>query len=233
MKESRYADRKDLLKNFDKFRRECDASGMMEGFDVFNRQAFDIITSERLAKALDLKREDPKTVARYGKDCSNFLYARRVVEAGARFVTLSTGGWDTHGKNFTTLRNTRLPILDKGVSNLIQDLRDRSMLDDVTIVVWGEFGRTPKINSNAGRDHWSRVMSVLLAGGGMNNGQVIGASDPRGGEPADRPVYLAEVFATLYHNVGIDVRKTLLQDLSGRPTALVDNGRGPIRELVG
>ncbi len=156
-----------------------------------------------------------------------------MVEAGARFVTLTTGGWDTHSKNFISLRDTRLPNLDKGVSNLIQDLRDRSMLDDVTVIVWGEFGRTPKINGNAGRDHWPRVMSVLLAGGGMKNGQVIGATDPKGGEPADRPVYLGEVFATLYHNVGIDVTRTMLKDLSGRPQYLVDNGHGPLSELVG
>ena len=233
MKENRYASRMGLLKGFDQFRRDCDASGMMNGFDVFNRQAFDIITSERLAKALDLKNEDAKTVKRYGNDCKNFLLARRVVEAGARFVTLTTGGWDTHSKNFISLRDTRLPNLDKGVSNLIQDLRDRSMLDDVTVIVWGEFGRTPKINGNAGRDHWSRVMSVLLAGGGMQNGQVIGATDPKGGEPADRPVYMGEVFATLYHNVGIDVTKTQLKDLSGRPQYLVDNGHGPLAELVG
>jgi hypothetical protein len=233
MKENRYASRKDLLKGFDQFRRDCDASGMMDGFDVFNRQAFDIITSARLAKALDLKNEDAKTVKRYGNDCKNFLLARRVVEAGARFVTLTTGGWDTHSKNFISLRDTRLPNLDKGVSNLIQDLRDRSMLDDVTVIVWGEFGRTPKINGNAGRDHWPRVMSVLLAGGGMKNGQVIGATDPKGGEPADRPVYLGEVFATLYHNVGIDVTRTMLKDLSGRPQYLVDNGHGPLSELVG
>ena len=107
------------------------------------------------------------------------------------------------------------------------------MLDDVTVIVWGEFGRTPKINGRAGRDHWSRVMSVLLAGGGMKNGQVIGATDPKGYQPADRPVYLGEVFATLYHNVGIDVERTQLKDLSGRPQFLVDNGHGPLAELVG
>jgi hypothetical protein len=206
---------------------------MMKGFDAFNRQAFDIITSERLAKALDLKNEESKTVERYGNDCKNFLLARRVVEAGARFVTLTTGGWDTHNDNFSKLRDKNLPNLDKGVSNLIQDLRDRSMLDDVTVIVWGEFGRTPKINGRGGRDHWSRVMSVLLAGGGMNNGQVIGASDPKGGEPADRPVYLGEVFATLYRNVGIDVTEEQLKDLSGRPHYLVDNDMRALPELVG
>lgn len=233
LKEERYVSRKGLLASFDGFRRDADASGMMKGFDAFNQQAFDIITSERLAKALDLKKEDAKTVERYGNDCRSFLLARRVVEAGARFVTLTTGGWDSHRDNFKNLRAKNLPNLDKGVSNLLQDLRDRSMLDDVTVIVWGEFGRTPKINGNAGRDHWSRVMSVLLAGGGMRNGQVIGASDPKGGEPADRPTYLGEVFATLYKNVGIDVTKTQLQDLSGRPQYLVDNGYGPLPELVG
>ena len=147
----------------------------------------EIIHSERLAKALDLKNEKPEVIERYGKKGQNYLLARRVVEAGARFVTVSSGGWDTHRDNFKNLRASRLPELDRGVSNLIRDLRERAMLEDVTVVVWGEFGRTPKINGNAGRDHWSRVMSVLLAGGGMKTGQVVGASDPKGGEPADRP----------------------------------------------
>jgi hypothetical protein len=231
--EKRYASREGLLKSFDSLRRDCDQSGSMEGLDAFNRQAFDLISSERLAKALDLKNEKPEAIERYGKKGQNFLLARRIVEAGARFVTVSLGGWDTHGNNFKSLRTSRLPELDCGVSNLIQDLRDRSMLDDVTVIVWGEFGRTPKINSRAGRDHWSRVMSVLLAGGGMKNGQVIGATDPKGYRPADRPVYLGEVMATLYKNLGIDVSKQQLTDLSGRPQYLVDNGFGPIAELVG
>ena len=231
--DKRYASREGLLKSFDSLRRDCDQSGSMEGLDAFNRQAFDLISSERLAKALDLKNEKPEAIERYGKKGQNFLLARRIVEAGARFVTVSSGGWDTHGNNFKSLRSGRLPELDCGVSNLIQDLRDRSMLDDVTVIVWGEFGRTPKINSKAGRDHWSRVMSVLLAGGGMKNGQVIGATDPKGGEPADRPVYFGEVMATLYKNLGIDVSKQQLTDLSGRPQYLVDGNFGPISELVG
>ena len=231
--DKRYASREGLLKSFDSLRRDCDQSGSMEGLDAFNRQAFDLISSERLAKALDLKNEKPEAIERYGKKGQNFLLARRIVEAGARFVTVSSGGWDTHGNNFKSLRSGRLPELDRGVSNLIQDLRDRAMLDDVTVIVWGEFGRTPKINSKAGRDHWSRVMSVLLAGGGMKNGQVIGATDPKGGEPADRPVYFGEVMATLYKNLGIDVSKQQLTDLSGRPQYLVDGNFGPISELVG
>ncbi len=231
--DKRYASREGLLKSFDSLRRDCDQSGSMDGLDAFNRQAFEIIHSERLAKALDLKNEKPEVIERYGKKGQNYLLARRVVEAGARFVTVSSGGWDTHRDNFKNLRASRLPELDRGVSNLIRDLRERAMLEDVTVVVWGEFGRTPKINGNAGRDHWSRVMSVLLAGGGMKTGQVVGASDPKGGEPADRPVYLGEVMATLYQNLGIDVSKQQLTDLSGRPQYLVDNGFGPISELVG
>ncbi len=231
--ENRYLARENLLKEFDSMRRDSDRSGSMTGLDAFNEQAFEIINSERLAKALDLKQESPETIERYGKKGQNFLLARRVVEAGARFVTVSSGGWDTHNDNFKKLRDKNLPELDCGVSNLIQDLRDRSMLDDVTVIVWGEFGRTPKINTRGGRDHWSRVMSVLLAGGGMKNGQVIGATDSKGGEPADRPVYLGEVMATLYKNLDIDVSKQQLTDLSGRPQYLVDNGFGPISELVG
>jgi hypothetical protein len=231
--DKRYASREGLLKSFDSLRRDCDQSGSMEGLDAFNRQAFDLISSERLAKALDLKNEKPEAIERYGKKGQNFLLARRIVEAGARFVTVSSGGWDTHGDNFKKLRDKNLPELDCGVSNLIQDLRDRSMLDDVTVIVWGEFGRTPKINGRAGRDHWSRVMSVLLAGGGMKNGQVIGATDPKGYQPADRPVYLGEVMATLYKNLGIDVSNQQLTDLSGRPQYLVDSNFGPITELVG
>ena len=233
----RFNDRRDLLKNFDTFRRDCDAKGVMRSLDAFGQQAFDIVFSERLVKALDLKVEDPKVVRRYGtgylQPTNPFLLARRVVEAGARFVSFEVGSWDTHKDNFPMLRNHRLKELNSGITNLLQDLEERDMLDDVTVIAWGEFGRTPKINGNAGRDHWSRVMSVLLAGGGMNNGQVIGATDPKGGEPADRPVYVPEIFATLYHNMGIDVSKVQLSDLAGRPQYLVDDGMSPIRELVG
>ncbi len=234
---ARFHDRRDLLKNFDTFRRDCDARGVMRGLDAFGQQAFDIVFSERLVKALDLKKEDPKVVRRYGRgylqQTNPFLLARRVVEAGARFVTFEVGSWDTHKDNFPMLRNHRLKELDSGISNLVQDLEERDMLDDVTIIAWGEFGRTPKINDRAGRDHWPRVMSVLMAGGGMKNGQVIGSTDSQAADPDDRPVYVPEVFATLYHNMGIDVSKVQLRDLAGRPQYLVDNGMGPIRELVG
>ena len=124
------------------------------------------------------------------------------------------------------LRNHRLKELNSGISNLVKDLEERDMLDDVTIIAWGEFGRTPKINNRAGRDHWPRVMSVLMAGGGMKNGQVIGSTDSHAADPNDRPVYIPEIFATLYHNMGIDVSKVQLPDLAGRPQGGAP-GRGP------
>jgi hypothetical protein len=228
----RFADRQKLLTCFDNLRRDLDSSGMVEGMDAFNQEAVDVITSNRLLDALQYGKEDAATLQRYGKDGQNFLLARRLVEAGARFVTLSVGGWDTHKDNFKAMR-TRLPSLDNSLSNLIQDLKDRSMLNDVTIVTWGEFGRTPRINTSAGRDHWSRVMSVHLAGGGMNNGQVIGSTDRNGGEPAERPIRIGEVFSTIYKNCGIDSSNLRYLDLAGRPTALVDSSCRPIKELVG
>jgi hypothetical protein len=240
----RLADRKRLLASFDRFRREVDASGMMEGLDAFNEQAFGILTSSKLLEALDVEKENPKVRARYGKGdpknrddggpklMEHMLIARRLVEAGARCVTLAFSRWDHHGKNFDALRQD-LPLLDQGVSALVEDLHQRGLDKDVSVIVWGEFGRTPTINQNGGRDHWPRVSCAALACGGMKTGQVIGATDRLGGEASERPVYFGEIFATLYHNLGIDVNKTTLPDLSGRPQFLVDNGYQPVKELVG
>jgi len=239
----RLADRKALLSNFDKFRRDIDGSGMMEGLDAFNEQAFGILTSSKLLNALDLEKEDQKARARYGtgdpknrddggpKLMEHMLIARRLVEAGARCVTLAFSRWDHHGDNFGALRQD-LPLLDQGVSALIEDLHQRGLDKDVSVVVWGEFGRTPTINKDAGRDHWSRVSCGLLACGGMKTGQVIGATDRLGGEATDRPVQFGDVFATLYNNLGIDVSKVTVTDLSGRPQYLVDAGCAPLRELI-
>jgi uncharacterized protein (DUF1501 family) len=152
------------------------------------------------------------------------------VEAGVRCVTLAFSRWDHHGDNFGALRQD-LPLLDQGLSALIQDLHQRGLQDDVSVVVWGEFGRTPTINKDGGRDHWPRVSCGLLAGGGMKTGQVIGSTDRLGGEAVDRPVAFGEVFATLYHNLGIDVSSTTLTDLTGRPQYLVD-GYKPLREVI-
>jgi hypothetical protein len=238
----RLNDRKALLAGFDRFRRDTDASGMMAGLDRFNQQAFNVLTSQRLMEALDIEREDPKIRERYGKGdpknrddggpklMEHFLMARRLVEAGARCVTLAFSRWDWHGQNFAAGRQD-IPMLDQGVSALIQDLHERGLDKDVSVVVWGEFGRTPKINKDAGRDHWPPVNFALLAGGGMRTGQVIGSTDRIGGEAKDRPVHFLEVFATLYNRLGIDTMQTTLPDLSGRPQFLCDQYQ-PIAELV-
>lgn len=238
----RLHDRKSLLASLDRFRRDTDASGRMSALDEFNQQALGLLTSSRLTRALDLGQEDPKTLARYGKgdprergDAASrineqFLIARRLVEAGVRFVTVAFGFWDYHGNNFKTARDD-LPRLDQAVTALVDDLHDRGLDRDVSVVVWGEFGRTPKINAQAGRDHWPRVSCALLAGGGMKTGQVIGATDRLAGEVVERPVHIQEVLATLYHNLGISVDTATVEDRSGRPHHLVDGYR-PIAEVL-
>jgi len=238
----RLNDRQGLLASFDRFRRDVDGSGVMEGMDAFNQQAFGMLTSSRLVEALDLSKEDPKLLARYGPGDSKvhgdaapmlseqFLMARRLVEAGARCVTVAYGFWDYHSRNHQIARKD-LPMLDQGVSALVEDLHERGLDKDVTVIVWGEFGRTPKLNKDAGRDHWPRVACALMACGGMKTGQAIGTTDRLGGEPDERPVHFQEVFATLYHNLGIAANKTTIRDLSGRPRYLVD-GYEPMRELI-
>src|SRR6266540_1133999 len=240
----RLEDRRELLASFDRFRREVDSSGLMEGVDAFRQQAFGMLTSSRLLEALDVSKENAKLRERYGKGDSKvhgdaapmlneqFLVARRLVEAGARVVTVAYGFWDYHGANFRNARND-LPPFDQAVSALITDLHERGLDRDVSVVVWGEFGRTPTINKDAGRDHWPRASFALLSGGGMRTGQVIGATDRLGGEPNARPVTFGEVFATLYHNLGLDVNKVTVNDLTGRPMFLVPDGAQPMRELVG
>ena len=216
----------------------------MDGLDSFTQQAFGVLTSSKLAEALDYRKESPRTIERYGKgdpairgDGSprineHLLIARRLVEAGARAVTVSFGFWDYHGSNHKTALQD-FPMLDSAVTALVQDLHDRGLDKDVSVVVWGEFGRTPTINKDAGRDHWPRVSCGLLAGGGMKTGQVIGATDRLGGEATERPVRFGDVFATLYKNLGIDPMEAMVNDLSGRPQHIVENGCEPLRELVG
>ncbi len=240
----RLSDRRALLASFDRYRRDVDSSGLMSGLDGFNQLAFGMLTSSRLLEALNVEKETAATRERYGKGDAKvhgdaapmlneqFLVARRLVEAGARFVTVAYGFWDYHGNNFGNARND-LPLLDQGVSALIEDLKQRGLDKDVSVVVWGEFGRSPTINKDGGRDHWPRASCALLAGGGMKVGQVIGATDRLGGEPSERPVPFGDVFATLYQNLGIDVAKATLPDLTGRPQFLVPDGCQPMKELVG
>jgi len=242
----RLRDRKQLLAGFDRIRCDLDASGAMGAMDRFNQQAATILTSGKFAAALDLSQESPRVLERYtpagtsspdrfytsedGSSVRKLLLARRLLEAGVRCVSVSYSDFDTHSKNFPRMRQL-LPIIDHGLHALVTDLEERGMLEDVSIVVWGEFGRTPKINNAGGRDHWPAVSPALLAGGGMKVGQVIGATDRHAGTVVSRPVHFQDVFATLYHNLGIDLATTTLTDTNGRPQHLLEHGQ-PIRELL-
>ena len=238
----RLQDRKRLLTSLDAMRRDIDTSGVIEGMDAFNQRALDVLTSSKLVDALDISKESPETIARYGDGKpyqfqydgvatrnDHLLIARRLIEAGVRVVSLSFGRWDSHSKNFDMVRDHG-GKLDQCLSALVEDLESRGMLDDVSIVVWGEFGRTPKINKEAGRDHWSPVSCAWLAGGGIRPGQVIGETNRLGEYATLRPVHVQEVIATLYHNLGINVSTTTLPDPTGRPQFLVEHE--PIRELI-
>jgi uncharacterized protein (DUF1501 family) len=221
-------DRKQLLARFDDVRRDIDASGNMKGMDSFTARAFDMVASGAVRKALDLTREDPRVRDRY-KGVEQFLAARRLIEAGVGCVTLAIGGWDTHGANFTTLK-PQLPQVDRGVTALIEDLYDRGLDRDVVTVMWGEFGRTPKINGTAGRDHWAPVMSALVAGGGLRMGQVVGSTNSRAEVPKDRPITVPQVLSTFYQAIGIDASQTF-PDGSGRPMYVLDD-RQLVSELL-
>lgn len=229
----RLGDRTDLLSSLDTIRRDIDGGGQLDALDSYTRRAYEMITSGEVADALDLSKEDAEIVRRYGKTSANLLYARRLIQAGVRVVSMSAawGGWDTHGNNFKTLSTRNLPQMDNGLSSLIWDLERLGMLNDVTVVCWGEFGRTPRVNSKAGRDHWPKLSTAFLAGGGMKTGQAIGSSTKYGEYANNRPVDYQEVHATLYHSLGIDSLSTTIIDPSGRPQYLLDY-REPIAELV-
>jgi Protein of unknown function (DUF1501) len=248
-------DRKSLLRNFDGIRKQFDSSTAREGIDPLTEQALDLLTSTKLADALDLSKEDPRVVDRYGtgnpkvfmdgngapRVPQSMLMARRLVEAGARVVTLNYSKWDWHGgrnaegraDNSIFLREREdFPVFDKCVSALIEDLHQRGLDQDCSVVIMGEFGRTPKISAQVGRDHWPNVNCALMAGGGMKTGQMIGATDRNGGEAVSRPVTFGEIFATLYRNMGIDGARTTLTDLSGRPQYLAEDQAAPLAEVV-
>jgi hypothetical protein len=224
--ESRMSDRRAMLESFDSVSREVDANAA--GLDTFTARAFDMITSGGVRTALDLQREPQQSRSRY-QGVEQFLTARRLVEAGVGCVTMSYGGWDTHGQNFQAMRR-QLPNLDKGLSLLVNDLSERGLLNDTLVVMWGEFGRTPRINNNAGRDHWAPVMSALVAGGGMRMGQAIGSSTARGERPQDRRYTVPQVLGTLYRAMGIDPATTFPNG-SGRPIHIVED-RAPVTELL-
>jgi hypothetical protein len=245
----RLADRKTLLRTLDDVRGYADANGSIEAMDAFNEQAFALLTSSKVVGALDLSREDPRTVARYGtgdptifmddngapRVPQSLLMARRLIEAGVRVVTLNYSKWDWHGgpKNSIFEREkVDFAALDQCLSALVEDLHLRGLADDCTVVMMGEFGRTPRINAQVGRDHWPKVNFALLAGGGMPNGQIIGATDRIAGEAVSRPVTFGELYATLYRNLGIDVSRIQLTDREARPQFLVEENAEPIAELL-
>ena len=236
--------RQSLLSSFDRFRQQVEISSKLQGVDAFTQKAFDVLTSSKLVEAMNLEKEDPALRDRYGRGASSpafgedagphwmdqFLMARRLVEAGVRCVTLSFGSWDRHGANFERLPE-QLGKLDQGVTALVEDLHARGLDQDVSVIAWGEFGRTPRINPGGGRDHWPQASCALLAGGGMRMGQVIGSTNRLGEVPQDRPIHYQDVFATLYRQLGIDVNTATITDPNGRPQYLLDR-REPIRELV-
>jgi hypothetical protein len=239
----RLKSRRDLLATLDRRQSNVAASPFQKERDQFLEQAWSILASPKLVEAIDISREDPKIVERYGvgvaaynadsapRVTENFLVARRLVEAGARVVSLNFSRRDWHDNTFGQGKS-EFPLLDGAVSALVQDLHDRGLDQDVSVVVWGEFGRTPLINATAGRDHWPRVNSALLACGGMKTGQVIGATDKHGGEVVDRPVTFGDVHATLLHNLGIDPH-VAIPDAQGRLQRPVEADARPLAELVG
>jgi hypothetical protein len=234
------ADRQQLLGSFDRTRRDLDASGTMAAMDGFQRSAVDLVMGKNARDAFDIGREDTRLRDRYGRTRigQSLLLARRLVAAGVTFVLYEDYEfveWDLHGigANQCVTAGTRIkgPHLDRAFSALLDDLDDRGMLDRTLVVAFGEFGRTPKINGNGGRDHWGNVFSVLFAGGGLRHGQTIGASTSNGDFPRDRPMGPQSILATIYHVLGIDPRMTHA-DASGRPIQILDEPE-PIREMVG
>jgi hypothetical protein len=230
---SRLNNRQTLLASFARMRADLDNRGDLAGTDRFGRQALEIITSPKAQAAFDMNREDEATRERYGRTSvgQRCLLARRLVEAGVTFVTVLSGGeWDTHTDNFTILRRD-VPPVDRAVSALITDLYQRGLDQQVLVIVYGEFGRTPKINPQAGRDHWPGAFSVLFSGGGLRVGQVLGATDSHAAYPTSDPYTPGDVLATMYKFLGIDIAHEF-QDRAGRPLRILPEGR-PIEALLG
>jgi Protein of unknown function (DUF1501) len=222
-----------LLAGFDRGFKQLDTKGnIVEGLDAFHQQALDILRSDKTKKAFDLAKEKETVRDSYGKNPfgQGALAARRLIEAGVRFVTISTGGWDTHGQNFTNLKTKLLPNLDVTLAALIADLDARGMLDSTIVMCAGEFGRTPKINKNAGRDHWARSMACVLAGGGIKRGYAHGTTDASGMAPATEPVTPDDVASTIFTQLGVDPH-TELQTPTGRPVQLFREGKA-IEKLI-
>jgi hypothetical protein len=223
----RLESRRRMLDKVDGFRRDIDTRAV-NAQDAFAQKALEVVSSTATYDALDVSKESADTRKRYGND--QFLVARRLVEAGVRSVALEVGGWDTHSDNFNQMRRI-MPPLDKAFTSLLTDLKERGLYDQTVVIMWGEFGRTPQINSTAGRDHWSRVMSAVIAGGGLKMGQAVGATDPMGQDATEDAVRIRDVVATLYHSLGIDPAMTFV-DGQSRPVPLIHDAQ-PIPQLIG
>ncbi len=226
----RVINRVSLAEQFDRLRRDVDQANAFDNLDDISRQAQEVVLSGRARKAFDLEDEDPKLRELYGPGWGEqALLARRFVEAGVRFVTLNTGYWDDHS-NIKGRLDDKLPRHDKAVGVLIKDLADRGMLDDTLVVTAGEFGRTPKINGNQGRDHWPQAQTILLAGGGFRHGQVVGSTNSKAEHPTSRPVKPADFNAIIYHALGLKPDDTI-KNLGGRPVHLAPDGKVPAELL--
>jgi hypothetical protein len=225
----RLGERRQLLRQFDAMNRALDHDETTSGIDVFTRRALEMIASPRARDAFDVSQESPATRELYGSFCANFLTARRLVESGISVVTLKVGDWDTHEKNFRDMRE-QLPRLDRGLHALVTDLHERGLDKDVAVVLWGEFGRAPRISRGDGRDHWPEAGAAVVAGGGFKLGQAIGETDSQGGQAKGRPYTPANVFANLYRHLGIDPATTIA-DHNQRPLPLLDDREG-VQELV-
>jgi len=242
----RLGERRHLLAGFDALRRDLDAGGQLDALDRFSQKAWDILTSPAARDAFDLDKEpapvrerygfmpafDPKAPNRCGAPAwsQRVLLARRLVEAGARLVTVDLRWWDTHVKGFESLRLGFLPRFDRAYSALIEDLDQRGLLSSTLVIAWGEFGRTPKVNGDAGRDHYPNVFSAALAGGPVKGGRVVGASDAKGAFPKANPKTPQDVLATLYRHLGVDAEQQYLNN-AGRPVSVLPSGK-PIEELL-
>ncbi len=240
----RLGERRGLLEGFDRLRRDVDATGQMDAQDEFKMRAWEVLTSPEARDAFDLDREPAKVRERYGFEAAfepgasnrcgapawsqRILLARRLVEAGVRLVTVDLRWWDTHVKGFESLRLGFLPRFDRAYSALIEDLEQRGLLSSTLVIAWGEFGRTPKVNNDAGRDHYPNVFSAALGGGPVRGGRVVGSSDAKGAFPKANPKTPQDVLATLYHHLGVDPERQYVNN--GRPVSVLPSG-APIAEL--
>lgn len=235
VKVERLENRRQLLKQLDTLRRHAESGQQMDALDTLEQQAYEMLTSTAAREAFELSKEPAEMRERYGNHDSGrcCLLARRFIEAGAGFVSIRMGSWDHHGNaggTITSGMDEHGPPMDQAVSTLISDLHDRGLSEQVLVLVWGEFGRTPRINSFFGRDHWPGAMSVLVAGGGLNMGQVIGATSHKGEHPIDRALSPADVLATVYRQLGVDTTR-VYHNSAGRPVPILSHGE-PITELL-